>query len=104
MKKALPILATAFILIVIGGFLFSLNNPISWDDGLRHLAMAREMMVNGFGVGWQKFFFAGYFSQHLLDPWFLANISYIPIANLPTEAGLKIYTLINIALLIGAFS
>jgi len=104
MKKALPILAIAFILILIGGFLFSLNNPISLDDGLRHLAMAREMMVNGFGVGWQRFFFAGYFSQHLLDPWFLANISYIPVSSLPTEVALKIYTLINIALLIGAFS
>ena len=82
-----------------------LQNPTSWDDGLRHLHMAEEIVDREDGPlpTWQDFFFAGYFSEHAVDPWFGANVSYIPFLSLPTARALHVYAIVTCILLLLSF-
>lgn len=46
------------------------------------------------------FFFAGYFSSRDLNPWFLSDLSYMPLAWLEPISALKLTNLWQIALLV----
>lgn len=100
----LPALTAIGSLVLIGLMLSTLRNPVALDDGMRHLAMARVLVEQGLlSGGWGRFFYEGYFSVHDSNPWFLADLTYVPLAHLPTEIALKLHTLISIAALTGAF-
>ena len=97
--------AIVFLLLSVSLIILPLPNPVSLDDGLRHLAMARHMTETGFAsdTGWGDFFFEGYFAEHNLDPWYLADIAYVPFTLFPMVLGLKLFTLAGILLLAAAF-
>lgn len=85
---------------IVIAVLFTLNNPVSWDDGLRHFVMARTMMSEGLGTTWQHFLYEGYFGAHSVDPWFLSDVFYMPFTFLETVPALKMFTVCSIALLL----
>lgn len=95
-------MAGALIFLVAALFLF-LPSPLSGDDALRHLAMARVLWNEGCCPGWDRFIFSGYLAQHSVDPWFLAHLTYLPFIGFGTELALKLYTLVCIAALFIAF-
>ena len=80
--------------------LFASPSPASWDDGLRHLTMARTMQVDGITQTWSHFFYGGYLATHAVNPWFLADVSYIPFTFLPDIVALKTYALVAAAALL----
>ena len=102
-SSLLPLLTGVGILAVLAGILLPLEYPVSWDDGLRHITMAREMLTNGFGIGWSRFFYAGYLYEHLVDPWFLANFSYMPFVSFSDATALHLYSLMSVAILLLTF-
>ncbi|TSC99780.1 MAG: hypothetical protein Greene101449_514, partial [Candidatus Peregrinibacteria bacterium Greene1014_49] len=75
------------------------SSPTSWDDGLRHITMARVMREEGVNQTWDRFLFGGYLSEHKVDPWFLADVSYIPFTIFSDAVALKLYAAIAMAAL-----
>ncbi|MSR67619.1 hypothetical protein EXS65_02230 [Candidatus Peribacteria bacterium] len=103
-KRALPHIVGALSLCLIAILLFSLQNPVSLDDGLRHFAMARLMSEQGIAAAdWSRFFSHGYFAHHTVDPWFLSNVAFIPFLPLGPILGLKLFALFLILLLLVVF-
>jgi hypothetical protein len=104
-RRLLPWIAALVGLLLIGGLLGLLVNLPAFDDGLRHFTMGRLMAERGiFGIpGWSQWFTGGYLHQHVVDPWFLSDILYIPFTGLPIVPGLKLFTLSAIACLLLAF-
>ncbi|MBU1123218.1 hypothetical protein KJ652_01360 [Patescibacteria group bacterium] len=99
-------LTVALLALLVGLFLMSFNNPPSLDDGLRHIAMAKAMLENGLyssGFAWNNFFYEGYFADHIVDPWYGADLAYIPFASLPIVTALKAFIFSSIVLLMIAF-
>lgn len=74
--------------------LFASPSLASWDDGLRHFRLAHVMLKDGIPQTWQRFFSGGYLSTHNVDPWFLADVSYIPFTIFPDVLALKLYALV----------
>lgn len=99
--------ALVVILLVVCLALFLPKNPISLDDGLRHFKIAelyRENWMKGLAgsesalggriEGWGDFFFTGYFSERNFDPWYGADLAYIPFTFIPNPViGLKVATI-----------
>lgn len=83
----------------LGGLMLS-SSPASWDDGLRHITMARVMREEGVDQTWDRFLFGGYLAEHPVDPWFLADVSYMPFTVFSDKTGLKLYTVAAIAALL----
>lgn len=100
-RRILLPLLTIFVLsgTTFGGLMLS-SSPTSWDDGLRHITMARVMREEGINQTWDRFLFGGYLSGHPVDPWFLADVSYIPFTVFPDTVGLKFYAVVAIAALL----
>ena len=44
-------------------------------------------------------FYGGYLSSHPIDPWFLADVSYIPFTGLQSALALKLYSVLGLAAL-----
>src|SRR3989344_3523035 len=90
------------ILVVFGGILASTKNPLSLDDGLRHFVMAERYKAEGLeGPSWSNFFFEGYFTAHRVDPWFLADLSYVPFTIFENRiAGIKAATFVSLCVLL----
>jgi len=97
------------IFIIVIGFaipLFFTENPLALDDGLRHIVMADQYREKGIeGVeGWGDYFFTGYFAQHNFDPWFLADLSYLPFTYFDDlVTGLKTANLLFLVVLLLSF-
>jgi len=86
--------------------LFLPQNPLSLDDGLRHFTIAQHYRERGVNEvnGWGEFFFTGYFAERELDPWFLADLVYVPFTFIPDPViGLKVATLSFLLLFAGIF-
>ena len=96
----LPFLTILFLSGATFGSLLLSSSPTSWDDGLRHITMARVMREEGIDQTWDRFLFGGYLAEHPLDPWFLADVSYIPFTAFPDALGLKLYATLGIAALL----
>jgi len=90
-------LASSFFFI-----LFASPDPYWYDDGLRHITIAKQFWFRGIHT-WHEYFFAGYFSTRELNPWFLSDLAYMPLAWLDPTTGLKLTTLWQIALLAFSF-
>ena len=93
---------SAFIILIIFALvLFGTKNPISLDDALRHFVFAEEVRVHGITqTSWSNFLFSGYFTTHHVDPWFLADLSYLPFTLFPDRIlGLKAATFVSLCLL-----
>ncbi len=102
--RLLPAFAAIVSLSLIALLLFSLKNPVSLDDGLRHFAMARLMSEQGIhSASWGQFFSHGYFAHHTVDPWFLSNLAFVPLLPFGSVLALKVFALIAIAFLIFSF-
>lgn len=99
------VLTAIGLTLLIGTFLLNLENPVSHDDGLRHFAYARLMTERGIaGVhGWREFLYRGPLSAVDLDPWFLADILYIPFTVFPVEQALHLFTIVSIAIFSASF-
>ena len=82
------------ILVVFGSILAFTKNPLSLDDGLRHFVLAERYRAEGIeDPSWSDFFFQGYFTRHRVDPWFLADLSYVPFTNFENRVtGIKAAT------------
>lgn len=94
------------LLLPIVLLLLATRHPLSLDDGLRHLTIARHYREEGMsGVGgWGDYLFTGYFTEQNSDPWFLADLAYIPFTFLPTTTfGLKLATLIFLLFFLCSF-
>lgn len=101
-RIALPLLTILLVCsATLGGLLIS-SSPTSWDDGLRHLAMAKVMQQEGIAQTWDRFLYGGYLAEHPVDPWFLADVSYIPFTKLDPAIALKLYAVLGIAALMAA--
>ena len=76
------------------------------DDALRHFTMGKLMAERGiFGVrGWSEWFYAGYLHDHIVDPWFLSDVLYIPFTALPIVRGLQVFSFMSVALLAACFA
>jgi len=99
-------LCCALIAVYFVVLLFGTRNPISIDDGLRHIVMAQHYRDQGIGNvnGWGVYFFSGYFAELSFDPWFLADLSYIPFTVLSDPVrSLKAYSLVSLALIFLSF-
>ena len=98
-------LATVFFLLIAEMVLFlCLKNPVALDDGLRHFAMGRLIVLQGIDAGqWSHFLFAGYFSTHRTDPWFLGDLLFVPLVRFGPVLALRIFALGSSALLLGVF-
>jgi hypothetical protein len=99
----LPELTVGALLFSVAWLFLFLPSPLSGDDALRHLAMARVLWDEGCCPGWDRFIYAGYLAEHRVDPWFLAHITYLPFIGFETALALKLYTLVSIAVLCIAF-
>ncbi len=96
--------ALVVILLVVCLALFLPKNPISLDDGLRHLKMA-ELSREGEVHGWGDFFFTGYFSERNFDPWYGADLAYIPFTFIPSPViGLKVATIGFLSIILLCFA
>jgi hypothetical protein len=101
-RGLLPLVTIGVVTGAVGGMLFLSSSPVSWDDGLRHITMARVMQQEGVNQTWSRFFYGGYFAQHPVDPWFLADISYLPFTMFSDAVALRLYSILAIAALLGA--
>lgn len=101
----LPWLAAAGGLLVIALIFAALQNHPSMDDALRHFMMGRAMAEQGIlrVRGWSGWFFTGYAHDHIVDPWFLSNVLYIPFSVFPVVEGLKLFSLASILALLLSF-
>src|SRR3989344_104036 len=99
-------LSMVVVLLFFGGILAVTHNPLSLDDGLRHFVMAKEQLRLGIGaVTWSRYFFLTYFIHHAVDPWFLANLSYVPFTFFTSSvAGIKAATFAFLCVLAFSFS
>jgi len=96
------VLIAAYFAILFSGT----RNPLSIDDGLRHIVMAQHYRNQGIGNvdGWGVYFFSGYFAERSFDPWFLADLSYIPFTFLPDLVlGLKAHAFVSLCILFLSF-
>lgn len=91
-----PLLSITVLTGVIAGSLFLSSSPTSWDDGLRHMTMARVMRSEGIDQTWSRFFSGGYLADHQVDPWFLADVSYIPFTVFSDPIALRLYSIVGI--------
>ena len=79
-------LCTFAIVILIAVACFLPRSPLSLDDGLRHFVLAERVVENGIGSEvWSDFLFRGYFTEHKLDPWFGADLAYVPFTFIPNR-------------------
>jgi len=101
----LPWLAAAAGIAVLTVFLFHLENVVGLDDGLRHYMMGKAMAEQGiFAVrGWTQWFFTGYFHDHPVDPWFLADVLYVPFASLPPVTAIALFSICSSFFLAACF-
>ena len=93
-----------FFIVLLGAtavLLWSLANPVTLDDGLRHVAMAKILAAEGiFTVpGWSRFLYHGMMSELPVDPWDLYDVMLMPLSALPPTIALKIVTLVEITLI-----
>lgn len=100
-SKAYPWAAASVCLLLFVFILSLLRNPVSLDDGLRHIMMGKRMAQDGiFAVpGWSSWLSSGYFHDHRLDPWFLSDVLYVPLAGMETVMALKLFSLESALLL-----
>lgn len=91
--------ALALSVLLLGGTLLLLRNPVTLDDGLRHFAMARVMAEKGItGTdGWAEFLYEGYLADLRVDPWFLSNALLTPLAALDPVPALKLFATASVA-------
>jgi hypothetical protein len=77
------------------------DNPLTLDDGLRHMAMGKLMAERGMlnVNGWSEFFYEGYLSNLKTDPWFLSDVLYRMFASLPGLIAIKAFTLMSVCAL-----
>ncbi|MFA5799784.1 MAG: hypothetical protein WC840_02385 [Candidatus Peribacteraceae bacterium] len=101
----LPWLAAAGGFLVIVMIFAVLRNHPSMDDALRHFMMGRAMAEQGIlrVRGWSGWFFSGYAHDHIVDPWFLSNVLYVPFSGFPVVEGLKLFSLASILALLLSF-
>lgn len=83
-----------------------LAETLAADDGIRHLATARELLRGDFfaahAVPWLPYSF---FKTHQSDPWFLYHWIIIPFAAIPSYAwGLKLLGIASSAALAASFA
>lgn len=119
------LLSVVALLLPIVLLLFGTHNPLLLDDGLRHITIAKHYRERGVGgswalalparrsseseggspvEGWGDYLFAGYFATHNFDPWFLADLAYVPFTFLPTmTVGLKVATVAFLLFLLACF-
>jgi hypothetical protein len=97
-----PLLISILLIASFAIILFSSHEPYWYDDGLRHIVIAQQFLASGLHT-WHQYFFAGYFSTRDLNPWFLSDLAYVPLAWLDTVTALKLTTICQISLLVGAF-
>lgn len=84
MQRRILLLTVGFIISLYAALVFLTKNPIALDDGLRHFVMAEKTIGTGVGsVAWSDFFSSGYFTRHRVDPWFLADLLYVPFTSIP---------------------
>lgn len=104
-RKSVDGLVALLLLSLYAGVLFSLRHPVFLDDGLRHLAMARVMRESGLFIGqaWGIFLERGLMSTIAVDPWYLSNLLLVPVAHLPPQSALAIFTWVGLALLTCSF-
>lgn len=97
------LLIAAAIVLLFALILFTLHNPTSLDDGLRHFTMAQAMREQGIMSmpGWSGFLSQGYLHHIPVDPWFLSDVLLIPFTHLPIAKGLQLFIVLNLALLVG---
>lgn len=95
-----PLLTIAVLVTIVGASISTTTSPISWDDGLRHITMARVMRQEGVDQTWSRFFFGGYFAEHPVDPWLLADVSYIPFTAFADPVALRLYSIFGIFVLL----
>lgn len=95
-----PIASIGFFALL----LHALKNPLYFDDGLRHMAMAKHMGEVGIlRASWSDFVYEGILTQLRTDPWFLYHALLIPIGGLPVNLATDIVILAGIALLTASF-
>ena len=90
-----PFLTIVALTGAVAGSLFLSSSPTSWDDGLRHITMARVMRTEGIDQTWSRFFYGGYLADHSVDPWFLADVFYIPFTFFSDPVGLRVYSIVG---------
>ncbi len=97
----LPLLALAVVIGLFTLLIFRTSEPVSFDDALRHMAMAKLLAARGIlsVPGWSTFFSGGMLHTLPTDPWFLADVILIPFLRFPTVIGIKIFTLTEILFL-----
>ena len=102
LRQWLPLFTTCFIILITFLILLPLKNPPSLDDGLRHVTIGRLMAENGISSvkGWGDFFFAGYFSHHNSDPWFLSDVLSMTLSRLSLVTALKVTILSSLTLIL----
>lgn len=98
----IPLVAIILILSIVSLSLSFSSSPLSWDDGLRHITMARVMRSEGILQTWDRFLYGGTLSHMKLDPWFLADVAYIPFIYFPDALALRLFSIVGIAVLLGA--
>src|SRR3989344_6577159 len=106
MKENWKSLATMGAMILFFTLLlWSLENVVSFDDGLRHFAMAKFMGEHGISAntGWNVFLFHGVMSSLAVDPWFFYDVLLIPLTRLQPTDALKLVSIIEMILIGGIF-
>ncbi len=105
LEQFLPALILLGAVVFLGLFLFILPNPVALDDGLRHAVMARAMAEQGILAvpGWSAFLYEGALSTIKADPWFLADVLFIPLLPLGLTGAIKAFSLIGIGSLLLSF-
>lgn len=99
-----PWIVAGLALVCIALFVSILPHPLAVDDGLRHVAMARLYIKHGMGtVGWNEFFYQGYFHSVTVDPWFLSDALLMPLVSFGAVNALRIFTVLSIAALLASF-
>ena len=85
--------------------LWSLENVVSFDDGLRHFAMAKYMAEHGISAntGWNVFLYHGVMSSLAVDPWFFYEVLLMPLTGLEPDDALKLVSIIEMILIGAAF-
>ena len=100
----LPFCMSVIILLLCAWVLFSIENPFSLDDGLRHFAMGVRMRTVGITtIGWGQFLPYTILPAHGMDPWFGADLIEALLSPLGVINAIKAFTLIGIGCVLAAY-
>jgi hypothetical protein len=104
LTRLLPVLTSLALLALFVSVLWRYPTTIGTDDSLRHFAMGQRLWLEGFwaGYGWQSFLTFGFLADHIVDPWFLADVAFAVLSPLGLVDAVRAFTLLSIAVLLGS--